>query len=277
LAPQIRCPNCGTTINLKSRRETDFRMILTALEKGSKTFTDLLKITDLPRKTLSLRLKELCDTGIVVKDGGYKLNGTVPRNLLKDGSNTNRRRIFSLNRKQILLLLLLICIGIPTLGPYVIAMFRRPQAPPLVEEINYGTLIVYLKVQNVEDLCAWQVKIQYDPNELVFENFTEGDFFKSKLAVPPRPEPNYLGKKGNLLIANSIVGMGAEGVSGSGTLAIIKFKIITEKIPSDPSIVFDSSTYLFRSNKNGDARTLDELKIPNPEKLLYLTMEIVKP
>lgn len=79
--PQIRCPKCGTTINLENRKGVDFSMILNALQRSPKTFTDLLHLTGLPRKTLSLRLKCLCDSGTIVKDGGYRINGALPSTL----------------------------------------------------------------------------------------------------------------------------------------------------------------------------------------------------
>jgi len=73
--PKITCPRCGTTIDLENRRNIDIGKICQALQKGPKTFTDLLKATGLPRKTLSLRLRSLCDSGAIAKNGDYALNG----------------------------------------------------------------------------------------------------------------------------------------------------------------------------------------------------------
>ena len=75
--PKIRCPNCGTTIDLENRRKIDFSLILNALRKNPKTFTDLLHLTGLPRKTLSMRLKDLCNSKVIDKYeyGRYRLNG----------------------------------------------------------------------------------------------------------------------------------------------------------------------------------------------------------
>ncbi len=73
MAPQITCPHCGNTINLENRKEVDFEKIMYALNSAPKSFTELLEITSLPRKTLSLRLKDLCNSGSIVKDGGYRL------------------------------------------------------------------------------------------------------------------------------------------------------------------------------------------------------------
>jgi PKD repeat protein len=77
MPPQITCPHCGSTINLENRKEVDFEKIMYALDKSPRTFTELLTITNLPRKTLSIRLKELCTSGSIVKDGGYHLNSSI--------------------------------------------------------------------------------------------------------------------------------------------------------------------------------------------------------
>jgi hypothetical protein len=73
--PKITCPNCGTTIDLETRRKTDFSLILNALKGNPKRFTDLLHATRLPRKTLSIRLKDLRSTELISKhEGFYHLN-----------------------------------------------------------------------------------------------------------------------------------------------------------------------------------------------------------
>jgi hypothetical protein len=80
MPPQITCPHCGSTINLENRKEVDFEKITYALNNSTKTFTELLEITNLPRKTLSLRLKDLCNSGSIVKDGGYHLSTSFKPN-----------------------------------------------------------------------------------------------------------------------------------------------------------------------------------------------------
>jgi PKD repeat protein len=80
MPPQITCPHCGNTINLENRKEVDFEKITYALNNSPKTFTELLEITNLPRKTLSLRLKDLCTSGSIVKDGGYRLSTSFKSN-----------------------------------------------------------------------------------------------------------------------------------------------------------------------------------------------------
>ena len=49
--PRIMCPNCGLTISLEERRNLDFNLIKDATRKKPTSFTKLLHITKLPRKT----------------------------------------------------------------------------------------------------------------------------------------------------------------------------------------------------------------------------------
>ena len=87
--PQITCPNCGTTINLENRRALDFKLIRSATDKTPRTFTELLHITKLSRKTLNLRLKELCAEGILLKnDGMYSSNGASEFQVSMDNCGT---------------------------------------------------------------------------------------------------------------------------------------------------------------------------------------------
>jgi hypothetical protein len=115
--PQVRCPNCGTTINLETRKETDFNLIINALHKNPKTFTQLLNYTRLPRKTLSLRLKELCDRGVIIKDGGYHLSESYPiKKLWGEKVSTlymDVKNSLLNTRKGALLILILLCVGFP--------------------------------------------------------------------------------------------------------------------------------------------------------------------
>lgn len=122
--PQIRCPNCGMTINLENRREIDLGMILKALEKKPRSFTELLHITHLPRKTLDLRLKYLIKSGAIVKDEGYRLNGTLPFNIRGDKMKKNLLHL----RKNILLAFLILGIGLPVVTYAV--LYTPPRQPP---------------------------------------------------------------------------------------------------------------------------------------------------
>ena len=69
--PQIICPYCGRKINMERRREVDYTLILNALKSGPKRFTELYKTTELPRKTLSFRLKDLLQGKYIIKENGY--------------------------------------------------------------------------------------------------------------------------------------------------------------------------------------------------------------
>ncbi len=82
--PKLTCPKCGTTIDLENRRNIDYGKILQALQKGPQSFTYLLKSTGLPRKTLSLRLNNLCSSGAISKNGGYSLNGHSSEKLIEE-------------------------------------------------------------------------------------------------------------------------------------------------------------------------------------------------
>jgi hypothetical protein len=62
---------------MERRREVDHTLILNALKSGPKRFMELYKTTELPRKTLSFRLKDLLQSKYIIKkDGYYFLNGT---------------------------------------------------------------------------------------------------------------------------------------------------------------------------------------------------------
>ncbi len=218
--PQVRCPNCGTTINLENRRKVDFGLILRALKSSSKTFTELLRITHLPRKTLALRLKALLKSGrIEKKKGGYHLNGSV--NL--DEWNGKLNRHVSLGRKQILLMILLFIIGLP-IAAHVYAVYTS--SPPPSEPIISETFSAEIVVQNVEDLYAWQVAVAFDPDVLTIMNVTEGDFLDIDFPFMAWSDDSYLGRGKVLMGATLYADM--SGVSGSGTLATIEFGVIGE-------------------------------------------------
>ncbi len=264
--PQVRCPVCGTNINLESRRETDFRMIVSLLEKKPKTFTELLRATKLPRKTLSLRLKELCEAGIIVRDKGYHLNGSPPPHLrgkvLNVGGNGGKH-MFVFNKKA-LLLLLVICIGIPLSG-YVYANY----APKIVISVGeekpkiqyYGTLTIEVKIENVTDLFAWQARINYDTGILEFREITRGDFFGDTIPHILNSTDTFANLEDDLLVGDSLMGIDVTGVNGSGTLGVITFAIkapgktleyFKENPPEivfEPTIVPKFRTYLLNSEQ----------------------------
>lgn len=110
--PRIRCPNCGLTIDLESRKEIDFTEIFNALKSKDRTFTELLHITRLPRKTLSLRLKSLSKEGLVAKDnGGYRLVGSWRTSSYRISHvGENMERLYNILRNNSLVIVLALCL-----------------------------------------------------------------------------------------------------------------------------------------------------------------------
>jgi len=292
VAPQIRCPNCGTSINLESRRKMDFHLIVSELKKGHKTFTDLLHVTRLPRKTLSLRLKELRQSGIIIKDKDYRLNGSPPPFYMKGEIS----KLFTFDqKKRILLLTLILCVSLP-ISALAYAIYSAPpplQMPPEPPKPQYyGMLVVDLKIRNVTNLYAWDARINYDAEILEFRNFTKKEVTNSLfnqslmdiygmnstdtfvLKGDPGEEPQHLSD--DLLVADSLQA-DAPPVNGSGTLGRIVFAIKTPGKSLEffqnnpPTIVFEPTIVPTFKPRLFDAE-LQEM--PNIQDLLYL--EVVK-
>lgn len=263
--PQIRCPNCGTTINLKARRKIDYKIILSALRKSSKTFTDLLKITGLPRKTLSLRLSALRDSGIIIKDGGYRLS---------ESSLSGKRgeKMFSLKskplkkpplltRKNILAVSILLLIGV-SIGASVSGMIFTPEPTPPPPQPEYiGTFEMNLRIYDATDLFAWQALVHFNPSELVVVEAIEGDFFakaSTEYSTGCMYYHDFPEDPSKLLVGDSLMGIGTHGVSGTGTLATITFGYKSENYEL-PYLVFDNPVheiYLLNSNIEPTTGTL---------------------
>jgi hypothetical protein len=221
--PQIRCPNCGLTINLENRKDTDMQLITTAVEHNANSFTDLLHSTKLPRKTLSLRLKELCGNGVLAKvDGAYKLNG-VSRPERRAANPFNRvSSVLSDRRVKGLILLGLVLIGFPAMSYALATLFQQAPSINVTNEPKLlGSCTVALEVHDVKDLYAWQAIIAFNATELKFLNAIAGDAFKVK--YPLFPNASDLGVKGLILVGATLEG----NVSGldieTGTLAVIEF------------------------------------------------------
>jgi hypothetical protein len=226
MSPQIRCPNCGTTINSENRRKIDFDLILTAVKKKPRSFTELLKITTLPRKTLAIRLKELINVNAVTKDKLYYFN----QNEAPEIACTLQKNSFIYNKK-ILFALALLFIVIPT-SMHVYAMLTSPP-PRQVKGFFKATLRVY----NVENLIAWEAVIRYDSNntQIIYATpiwlGTEFPFFVN--ATIPEFDLFLLG---NLIFGN------ASAKTGSGDLATIIFAYYTEDYKL-PELLFDFKWY----------------------------------
>jgi len=255
--PRIRCPNCGTSINLESRRELDYKMIVSIVQKGSKTFTELLKNTGLPRKTLSMRLAALCDSGVIVKDGGYRLNGSThigKWGSIMESTEMSLPKQSFFTRKNMLITLILLVIAVPVAASVYATLISSPPPSPQPSEPEYiGTFKMYLKVYEVTDLFAWQVVVNIDSTKLVVVNAEEGDFLKAgaKQGTTFVAEDDFPEVPNILLLGDTLMGMEVRGVDGSGTLAIVTFGYKTSEYTL-PKIVFNNNvyeTFLWDSNK----------------------------
>lgn len=232
--PQVRCPNCGALINLKTRKKVDEYLILNALRKGQKTFTQLMQESRLPRKTLSLRLKELIHSGLIVKDGGYRLSSSARKHTMRRGMNLKRSRFIreNLNGKSSTLILM---------GLLIFAMISNYTVSLALSRSNVFT--VKIKIYGAVDLYAWQTKVVFDPSVLAVRDVEQGGFLSSNaltanstvINIPPREEIEIF-EGDSVFVFNSRVGYGAIligesrigdvfGVSGDGTLATITFSV----------------------------------------------------
>jgi len=223
--PQVTCPKCGTTINLKNRKEIDFNLIVVATKSKPRTFTELLHLTRLSRKTLSLRLKELCDNGTIVKnDGVYGITS---------GSGQKFERKFALKElstmasdKRIRMGLMMVAFLLTSSGfGYVMAKFIL-SPPPTQESLKpIGEFTMALNVENIEDLYAWQAVVTYDPDVLSALRSTPCGFFDYEY-------PFFFNAtdiaNGLLLIGGTLYG-DVSGKSGAGTLATIEFGYLTQE------------------------------------------------
>jgi hypothetical protein len=221
--PQIRCPNCGLTINLENRKDTDMQLITTAVQHNASSFTDLLRSTKLPRKTLSLRLKEMCGNGVLAKvDRGYKLNGVSGPEKRVANRFSRVSRVVGDRRMKGLVLLGLILIGFPVVS-YALASFYQ-QAPSInvtPEPKLLGNFTVAVVVHDVKDLYAWQAVIAFNTSELKLLGATSGKDFN--VTFPCFPNPSDLGN-GMILVGGTLLGqVPGVDIQGNGTLAVIEF------------------------------------------------------
>jgi len=246
--PQIRCPNCGTSINLETRRETDLSLILNSLRSGPKTFTQLLQTTRLPRKTLSLRLKELVNSEVIAHDGGYRLNGALPPDLRRKMS---MKRTFQFSRKNMMLMLLVFCMGILLAQAYGQFMSAPPPPTPSPTKPTVTeTFTVNFVIYDAAGLCAWQARVVFDPKVLIVTNIVEGAFLKEgkgntlfvaatkivegifseetlSIADPFTLIMNDEAYLNSILLGCTLIGE-TKGVTGGGVLATVTFGVIGE-------------------------------------------------
>lgn len=243
------------TINLENRKEVDFNLIKGAAKKRPRTFTELLRITRLSRKTLSLRLKELCESSVLVKrEGKYKLNGAFEfkdngRDLMKGFSRALHNR-----RMKVCLMLIAFLLGSSASG-YVLATFlMQPQTP---QKQAIGNFMMSLNISDVEDLYAWQVVITFNSSEFEVVKTTPGGFVG--IEYPLFVNATDI-SKGVLLLGGTLYGS-TPGKNGSGKLATIVFGYFVDQyeypriVPkiasfetqlwdSEGSVIFDSDSTL---------------------------------
>jgi PKD repeat protein len=151
MPPQITCPYCGNTIGLENRKEVDFQKIIDALGRSPRTFTELLTITNLPRKTLSLRLKELSASGSITKDGGYHLNPSIVSASRvfgkKNGNGKMNQTILHIKKHvQWIPVALIICLVVVAFGS---AMMISPPSSPTPSPVAPTVSFFYAPSSNI--------------------------------------------------------------------------------------------------------------------------------
>lgn len=247
------------TINLENRKKVDFNLIKGAAKKRPRTFTELLHITKLSRKTLSLRLKELCANGVLVKrDGTYQLNGAFE---FKDNGRDPMKgfsRVLYNRRMKVSLMLIAFLLGSSASG-YVLATFlMQPQTP---QKQAIGNFMMSLNVSDVKDLYAWQVVIAFNSSELEAVKITSGEFVG--IEYPFFVNATDIGE-GVLLLGGSLFGsVPGKNVNDSRRLATIVFEYFadqyeyptivpkigrfeTQLLNSEGSLISDSNSTLKR-------------------------------
>jgi hypothetical protein len=226
------------TINLENRKKIDFQLIKTATEKKPRTFTELLHITRLPRKTLSLRLKELCEKGFMIKESGmYKLNG------ISEFSNPDRNlskgflRVFNDKKIKTSLMLLTFLASFSACGYVLATLFATANQSPLPNPVILGNFTMALEVNDVEDLSAWQVTVTFNSSELKVIEIIPGGFVGSipvsedtDLNTTDLDEGIFLSRfvsEDELVLGGCL--LKGPGRSGSGRLAILVFGYYVEE------------------------------------------------
>jgi len=254
------------TISLENRKEIDTDLIKMATKKEPRTFTELLHITKLSRKTLSLRLKTLCEEGAIIKkEGLYKLNGVSEfnghdRSFAKDFSRIRHNRRIRTGLMLITFLLFSSASG------YVLGAFLIPGATHQ-EPVILGNFSMSLDVgSNVKDLYAWQVVIAFDPNEVRILEIASSGFLGKDF---PFFFNATSAEEGSVLFGGTLVG-NVTGRDGLGELATITFGYFVNQYKA-PGIVSEEEgfeTLLLNSEgsnifvENSDTLTLNVIQNP---------------
>lgn len=234
-------------------------MITTAMQGKERTFTELLQITKLSRKTLSLRLKELRNSGDIAKnDGAYTLNGTSHSKGSGKAFFKGFARTFQDRRvRSAVWVLMMLCTF--SVSGYVFAMLFAQQPPQTrATPAVVGSFTMALDVNNVQDLHGWQALVIYDPSELKLLEIVPGGFVGAEY-----PSPRITDVNGGLfmnatdigdsrfLVGGVLMGNGP-GKNGNGTLATIIFGYFTANyaLPSIAQQEGSYETYLLNSESS---------------------------
>jgi len=245
--PQIKCPYCGTTINLKNRRREDFQLILRSVGTKERSFSELLKITKLPRKTLYLRLRQLLSENKITKNekGLYCVNNG--KDMFKG--------VFHGEINRPVLFLLILCISVPAIGLSFALMMQssvyETTSSPEITPIGYFD--VKIVVKEALNVYGWQAVIEFDPQKVRFVDVISGDFLgdTDEVDCDKIDVHGYvLGSfsmlcyhvdvdEGVLVIAQTLLGS-QEGRSGDGVLAHVRFAYYTEDYEHSYRLALDN-------------------------------------
>ena len=150
------------------------------------------------------------------------------------------KRTFRFSRKNMMLTLLILCMGTLLAQAYGQYMF----APKITIT---ETFKVDIMIYDVTDLCAWQVRVVFDPNALIVTNVVEGPFLQGEensVATifivnthivdgifikndtnDPFTIINDENSENNVFLGCSLIGS-SQGISGSGVLATVTFGVV---------------------------------------------------
>jgi hypothetical protein len=187
-------------------------------------------MTSLPRKTLSIRLRELCENGTIVKeDGVYRLNGHFETNGTRNMVSHRFSNVLHDRRMKIGIAMIALIASVPF--TYACLTFFSPQNQvELPQKVPLGSFRMSLDVHDVDGLRAWEAVVVYDPGNLEVLDSEPGDF----LGVDFPFFVNVTNLSSNVvLLASSLTGT-APSRSGNGTLATITFEYFSSsyELPS---------------------------------------------
>lgn len=238
------------------------------------SFTELLHTTKLPRKTLSLRLKELCTLGILIKSGNlYKLNGIFQDSNVSQKPKIKAPKNFNDRRIAISLAFIALLLSFSVSG-FVLAMYfaqRLPQEEPYHAPTILGNFTMALDVYDVKDLYAWEAVIVFNSTQLKVLDIIPGNFFPiTSHSTPTEGKAIFLKAtdvgEGILFLGSTLCG-NVSGNDGSGRLAIVIFGYLTSEYEL-PKIV--------QTERGYRTRLLDSSRTTISLETLTLTFNVVE-